>query len=120
MRRFNTWLALKITNGVGTMWCAYAFAALALYNLPTAISQGAPAVVVWFAQTFLQLVLLSVILVGQGIMGRQADLLHEKILQHVDLTLEIERKQDARHASALAANVQQIPDALPGAPASGE
>jgi len=120
MRKFNQWLALKITNGVGTMWCAYAFAAIALYNLPTAISQGPPAVVVWFAQTFLQLVLLSVILVGQSIMGKQADLLHERILEHVDLTLEIERRQDARHAEALAGYNQSVPDALPGAPTPGE
>ena len=28
--RFNAALAVKITEGVGTMWCAYAFAALAL------------------------------------------------------------------------------------------
>ena len=27
--RFNSWFAVKVTNGVGTMWCAYAFAALA-------------------------------------------------------------------------------------------
>jgi hypothetical protein len=26
--RFNAWFAVKITSGVGTMWCAYAFAAL--------------------------------------------------------------------------------------------
>ncbi|HYS28150.1 MAG TPA: hypothetical protein VEQ12_01430, partial [Candidatus Limnocylindria bacterium] len=30
--RFNTWLAVKVTSGVGTMWCAYAFAALALVS----------------------------------------------------------------------------------------
>ncbi len=36
--RFNAWFAVKVTNGVGTMWCAYAFAALALISLPQAIS----------------------------------------------------------------------------------
>ncbi len=35
-QRFNTWLAVKVTSGVGTMWCAYAFAALALVSLPSA------------------------------------------------------------------------------------
>src|SRR6185312_10870668 len=30
---FNNWLAVKITNVVGTMWCAYAFAILALVSL---------------------------------------------------------------------------------------
>jgi hypothetical protein len=32
--RFNSWFAVRVTNGVGTMWCAYAFAALALVSLP--------------------------------------------------------------------------------------
>jgi hypothetical protein len=36
--RFNAWFAVKITSGVGTMWCGYAFAALALASLPSAIS----------------------------------------------------------------------------------
>ena len=36
--RFNAALTVKVTNGVGTMWCAYAFAALTLVSLPAAIS----------------------------------------------------------------------------------
>lgn len=69
--RFNTWLALKITNGVGTMWCAYAFAAIALISLPAALSTGQLIIIVaWIAQTFLQLVLLSIIIVGQNIAAR--------------------------------------------------
>src|SRR6266576_2717665 len=36
--RFNTWLAIRETNSVGTMWCAYAFGALALVSLPAATS----------------------------------------------------------------------------------
>ena len=39
--RFNTWLAIKVTNAVGTMWCAYAFAALALVSLPAALAVSA-------------------------------------------------------------------------------
>lgn len=38
--RFNDWLAVSITNIVGTMWCAYAFACLALVSLPAAIRGG--------------------------------------------------------------------------------
>src|ERR1700716_2546079 len=72
--RFNTWLAVKVTNGVGTMWCAYAFAALALVSLPAAILSGNPVVLVsWISQTFLQLVLLSVIIVGQNVLAAAAD-----------------------------------------------
>ena len=72
--RFNAQLALKITQGVGTMWCAYAFAALAFVSLPSAIRSGSPVVIVsWISQTFLQLVLLSIIIVGQNIMAASAD-----------------------------------------------
>ena len=68
MKRFNNWLAQKITAGVATMWCAYAFALIALISLPAAIkSHNALTIVSWVAQTFLQLVLLSIIMVGQNI-----------------------------------------------------
>ncbi len=65
--RFNAWLAVKITSAVGTMWCAYAFTGLALVSLPGAIAGGTVTLVSWIAQTFLQLVLLSIIIVGQKV-----------------------------------------------------
>ena len=66
MKKFNSWVAEKITTGVATMWCAYLFAAIALISLPKAIKSGDSIVIVsWVAQTFLQLVLLSIIMVGQ-------------------------------------------------------
>lgn len=72
--RFNTWIAVKVTTGVGTMWCAYAFAVLALISLPAAIASGSAVTVVsWISQTFLQLVLLSVIIVGQNVLAAAAD-----------------------------------------------
>jgi hypothetical protein len=72
--RFNTWLAVKVTNGVGTMWCAYAFAALALVSLPAAILSRNPVLIVsWISQTFLQLVLLSIIIVGQNVLAAASD-----------------------------------------------
>jgi hypothetical protein len=55
------------------MWCAYAFAALALISLPSAINQGVVALVAWISQTFLQLVLLSVIMVGQQVLAKASD-----------------------------------------------
>lgn len=70
---FNGRLAKLITEGIGTMWCAYAFAALALVALPQAIQSGALTTVQWVSQTFLQLVLLSVIMVGQQVIGRASD-----------------------------------------------
>jgi hypothetical protein len=70
---FNGWLAVLITRIVGSMWCAYAFAAIALISLPAAIEQGTVAIVSWISQTFLQLVLLSVIMVGQQVLAKASD-----------------------------------------------
>ena len=56
------------------MWCAYAFAILALVALPQAISShNALSIVQWVSQTFLQLTLLSIIMVGQQVMGQASD-----------------------------------------------
>lgn len=71
--RFNDWLAIHITRVVGTMWCAYAFAALALISLPAAVRGGTATLISWIAQTFLQLVLLSIIMVGQNIAAKKSD-----------------------------------------------
>ncbi|MDR3671353.1 MAG: zinc ribbon domain-containing protein [Holophaga sp.] len=71
--RFNTWLGVKITNSVGTMWCAYVFAALALISLPEAFRAGTAPLIAWIAQTFLQLVLLSIIMVGQKVEGTASE-----------------------------------------------
>jgi hypothetical protein len=69
--RFNQKIATKITSFVSTMWCAYIFAAIALISLPAAIKSGDRIVIVaWVAQTFLQLVLLSIIMVGQDASSR--------------------------------------------------
>jgi hypothetical protein len=70
---FNAKLALIITRTVGTMACAYAFAILALISLPDAIKAGRPAIISWIAQTFLQLVLLSIIMVGQSVQSAASD-----------------------------------------------
>lgn len=70
---FNGQLAVLITRGVGSMWCAYIFAAIALISLPEAIHLGIFAIITWISQTFLQLVLLSVIMVGQQVLARASD-----------------------------------------------
>ncbi len=70
---FNGKFAMLITNAVGTMWCAYLFAILALISLPEAIHSGTSALIAWIAQTFLQLVLLSVIMVGQKVAAKASD-----------------------------------------------
>ena len=69
----NGRIALVITDAVGTMWCAYIFAAITLVSLPAAITGGLATLIAWIAQTFLQLVLLSVIMVGQKVSAAASD-----------------------------------------------
>lgn len=73
VQRFNTRVALTVTRIVGSMWCAYAFAAFDMISLPSAIRGGVSTLVSWIAQTFLQLVLLSIIMVGQNVQSAAAD-----------------------------------------------
>jgi hypothetical protein len=71
---FNAKVALIITRSVGTMACAYLFSVIALISLPAAISSGQVIIIVaWTAQTFLQLVLLSIIMVGQTVQSVALD-----------------------------------------------
>jgi hypothetical protein len=86
---FNAKLAVIITSGVGTMACAYLFTVIALISLPAILIQanvltkkdvptfftkpGLILLVSWVAQTFLQLVLLSIILVGQRVQSAASD-----------------------------------------------
>ena len=92
---FNRRVAEKITSVVSTMWCAYIFAAIALISLPAAIRTGDPLVIVaWVAQTFLQLVLLSIIMVGQQ---ASSDAVAQKISEtHAASLGEFELAKEAR------------------------
>jgi hypothetical protein len=86
--KFNAWFAVQITKGVGTMWCAYAFALLAIVSLPSAIKSHSEVVLVsWISQTFLQLVLLSVIIVGQNVLAAAADKRSEATYNDADAVL---------------------------------
>jgi uncharacterized membrane protein len=67
-------MALTITKGVGSMYCAYIFAIIALISLPDAIAGGRSTIISWIAQTFLQLVLLSIIMVGQNVSSKHSEL----------------------------------------------
>ncbi|HZU12497.1 MAG TPA: hypothetical protein VFB58_06625 [Chloroflexota bacterium] len=74
LARLNSRLALIITIAVGSMWAAYIFTVLALVSLPSAIQSHNTIIIVgWIAQTFLQLILLPVIIVGQNIQGAASD-----------------------------------------------
>ena len=70
----NGRLGLFITSVVGTMWAAYLFTLIALVSFPAALKTGDKIIIVaWIAQTFLQLVLLPIIIVGQNILGKASD-----------------------------------------------
>lgn len=99
--RFNTWLAVKITKTVGTMWIAYLFAAIALISLPAAIQSGSVIIIVaWVAQTFFQLVLLPIIIVGQNVIqatnDQRAEADHETLTAVHQLTIEVHSINEAQ------------------------
>lgn len=96
LEQFNSRLAVKVTQGIGTMWCAYAFSALALVSLPAAIdSHSAVVIVSWISQTFFQLVLLSVVMVGQNDLAAAADKRSNSTYNDADAVLhEVVKLQD--------------------------
>jgi hypothetical protein len=95
----NGRIALILTTAVGTMWCAYIFAVLALVALPGAIGNGLFASVQWVSQTFIQLVMLSVIMVGQNILGQAADKRAEMTYKDAEATFQ-EAQQIQAHLKA--------------------
>ena len=76
------------------MWCAYIFAVIALISLPAALAAGVAATISWIAQTFLQLVLLSVIMVGQKVAAAASDKQASQTFKDAEALLKI---QDELH-----------------------
>jgi hypothetical protein len=101
---FNAKFAVLITEGVGTMACAYLFTLIALTSLPAILIQagvlsrsdvpafltkpGLILVVAWVAQTFIQLVLLSIIMVGQSVQSNAADARSERTFKDTEQILD--------------------------------
>ncbi len=85
---FNAKFAVLITRGVGTMACAYLFGIIALISLPDAIKAGRPAIISWNAQTFLQLVLLSIIMVGQSVQAAASDARASKEFADTEIVMD--------------------------------
>ena len=75
--QFNSRLAVLITKSVGTMWAAYLFVLIGLVSLPQAwnafIHGDTVTGVAWLSQSFLQLVLLPIIIVGQNVISASQD-----------------------------------------------
>ena len=77
----NMRIAVGLTKSVGTMWTAYSFAVLAIVGLLAILGWLPPIVallVVWASQTFIQLVMLPILSVGQNVLGRHAELMAEE------------------------------------------
>jgi hypothetical protein len=84
----NAKIAVFLTNIVGSMWCAYAFAVIALIGLRPALRPGGEGIIAWVAQTFLQLVLLSVIMVGQNVQSVASDVRSQHTYDDTRLILD--------------------------------
>jgi hypothetical protein len=86
--QFNSRLAVLITKSVGTMWAAYLFVLIGLVSLPQAfnafIHGDTVTGVAWLSQSFLQLVLLPIIIVGQNVISASQDARAEA--DHITLT----------------------------------
>lgn len=90
-QRINSAVGLKITVLVGTMWCAYLFALIALISLPDNL-HSKQLLILWISSSFLQLVLLPIIIVGQNIQARASDARAAKTFEDVlDARRRIER-----------------------------
>jgi len=96
--RFNAKVGLRITVIVGTMWAAYVFAAVAFISLPDNV-QSTQLLILWLSSSFLQLVLLPVIIVGQNIQAKAADKRAEATYDDAAAVLE-EAKQIQAHLLA--------------------
>jgi hypothetical protein len=128
---FNAKLAVLITRLVGTMWCAYLFTVIALIGLGPALKPGGEGIIAWIAQTFLQLVLLSVIMVGQNVQSLAADARAENTFTDVQMVLDrldihtqggikaiLDRLDEVAPDAAKVA-VQDAPEAPPSSPKPG-
>jgi hypothetical protein len=118
--RFNARFGLRITLVVGTMWCAYLFTVIALFALPSAIKQGTYFIVVWLSSSFLQLVLLPIIIVGQNIQATAADKRAEETYKDAEAVLK-EAEEIQKHLLAQDEAISEIVarlEKLVGPPAS--
>jgi hypothetical protein len=108
--RLNAKVGLRITLIVGTMWAAYVFAAIAFISLPDNI-HSTQLLILWISSSFLQLVLLPVIIVGQNIQAKAADERAEATYNDAAAVLE-EAKQIQAHLLAQDDAISKILSAL--------
>lgn len=120
-QRVNKKVAVAVTEKVGTMTCAWVFCLIALLSLPATlagfslfkhafpsvlINQHLILLVAWVAQTFVQLVLLAVIMVGQSVQSSAADARAALTFDHTNTILD-------RLDTATQGGITEILDRLP-------
>jgi cobalamin biosynthesis protein CobD/CbiB len=115
---FNAKLAVFVTRMVGTMWCAYLFTGIALLGLQTALHPGGEGIISWIAQTLLQLVLLSVIMVGQTVQSMAADARSENTFKDTEAILDRLDVKTQGGISDILVAIQALPGATPAKPKS--
>ena len=75
--RFNDAVAVLVTHRVGTMWAAYLFVLISFVSFPQALDAflngDRVTGISWLSQSFLQLVLLPIIMVGQRVIAAAQD-----------------------------------------------
>lgn len=101
--RFNAKVALAITKYIGTMTCFWVFCLLALCSLPAVLSGFSAfagdfpawmiktsdiALVAWVAQTFIQLVLLPALMVGQNLQNSASDARSAKSFEDTEIIVD--------------------------------
>ncbi len=109
--RLNARFGLRVTLAVGTMWCAYVFTIIALFALPDAIKQGVYFIIVWLSSSFLQLVLLPIIIVGQNIQAVASDRRAEETYKDAEAVLK-ESEEIQKHLLAQDEVISEIMDRL--------
>jgi hypothetical protein len=109
---FNAKVAVLITRLVGTMWCAYLFGLIALLGLGPALKPGGEGIVSWIAQTFLQLVLLSVIMVGQTVQSLAADARANNTFKDAEVILD---RLDVKTQGGLKTILDRLDELTPAA-----
>jgi hypothetical protein len=128
---FNAKLAVILTRCVGSMACAYLFCLVALVSLPAILIEagalrrtavphfltrpGLILIVAWVAQTFLQLVLLSVIMVGQSVQSATSDARAEKEFSDTEFIMDQVNEHTEGGLKLILERLEAIESRLPSA-----
>jgi hypothetical protein len=132
-QRFNKKVALAITTYVGTMTCFWVFCGLALLSLPAVLSGfhvfhntfpnwmirlSIIALISWVAQTFLQLVLLPSIMVGQNLQNEASDARSSKTFEDTETIVDRLDTDTKGGIRVLLDKLNEIEAKLPASPSA--